>query len=30
MFRYIRENDPPVDELETLIDRVRNGDAPYV
>jgi len=30
MFRYIRENDPPVDELESLVDRVRNGDAPYV
>jgi len=30
MFRYIRENDPPVNELETLIDKVRNGNAPYV
>ena len=30
MFRYIRENDPPVSELETLIDRVRSGEAPYV
>lgn len=30
MFRYIRENDPPLDQLERLIDRVRAGDAPYV
>jgi ParB family chromosome partitioning protein len=30
VFRYIRENDPPIDQLETLIDQVRAGQAPYV
>lgn len=30
LFRYIRENDPPVDELEKIVDRLRNGEAPYV
>jgi ParB family chromosome partitioning protein len=30
VFRYIRENDPPIAQLESLIDRVRDGQAPYV
>lgn len=30
VFRYIRENDPPIAQLETLIDQVREGQAPYV
>ncbi len=30
MFRYIRENDPPIDVLEEMIDRVRSGDAPHI
>ena len=29
-FRYIRENDPPVDQLEIIIDQMRDGNAPYV
>ena len=30
MFRYIRENDPPTDVLERMIDRMRAGEAPYI
>ena len=30
MFRYIRENDPPLDSLEEMVDRIRNGDAPHI
>lgn len=30
VFRYIRENDPPISHLETLIDQVKSGQAPYV
>lgn len=30
VFRYIRENDPPIAQLEKLIDQVRTGQAPYV
>ena len=30
LFRYIRENDPPIDILEEVIDRVRSGEAPHI
>jgi len=30
MFRYIRENDPPIELLEEQIDRVREGNAPHL
>ena len=30
VFRYIRENDPSIAQLESLIDQVRQGQAPYV
>ncbi|MBT3602985.1 MAG: ParB/RepB/Spo0J family partition protein [Candidatus Latescibacteria bacterium] len=30
MFRYIRENDPPITQLEMLIDQMREGQAPYI
>ena len=30
VFRHIRENDPPIDVLEDLADRVRMGDAPQI
>ncbi|MCZ6634103.1 MAG: ParB/RepB/Spo0J family partition protein [bacterium] len=30
MFRYIRENDPPIEALENMVNRVRTGDAPYI
>ena len=30
MFRYIRENDPPIDQLEALVERVRTGNAPHI
>lgn len=30
VFRYIRENDPSIAQLEDLIDQVREGQAPFV
>ena len=30
MFRYIRENNPPIELLEEQINRVREGDAPHL
>jgi len=30
VFRYIRDNDPPLDVLESMIDRLRDGQAPQV
>ena len=30
MFRYIRENNPPIDALEDMVDRMRAGDAPHL
>jgi ParB family chromosome partitioning protein len=30
VFRYIRQSDPPIEMLEEMIDRVRNGDAPHI
>ena len=30
VFRHIRENDPPIDVLEDLVDRVRMGEAPQI
>jgi len=30
LFRYIRENEPPLDDLEEMVDRMRNGEAPHI
>lgn len=30
LFRHIRENDPPVEDVESAIDRIQNGEAPHV
>lgn len=30
MFRYICEHDPPIEEVEDLVDRIERGDAPHI
>lgn len=30
LFRYIRDNDPPIEVVEDLIDRLKNGEAPQI
>ena len=29
-FRYIRENNPSIDEVEDLVDRLQSGSAPHI
>ena len=30
VFRYICEHDPPIEQVEDLIDRIESGDAPHI
>lgn len=30
VFRYIREHDPPIDQVEDVVDRIERGDAPHI
>lgn len=30
VFRYIRSHDPPVEQVEDLVDRIANGEAPQI
>jgi ParB family chromosome partitioning protein len=30
IFRYIREHDPPVDQVEDIVNRMESGDAPQI
>ena len=30
VFQYIREHDPPVKQVEDVVDRIESGDAPQI
>lgn len=30
VFRYIREHDPPIEQVEDLVDRIESGGAPHI